>query len=250
MKSVKSFFTMGRITFAPRWVPTLAALVFFPLLLWLGMWQWQRAEYKQALLDHYNQQSGQGPLTLAEALKDPEGFRYFPLKAQGHYLSQHQFLQDNQFYEHQVGYYVLTPFITDTQQVILVNRGWIPKTLPLKALELPANTVTIEGRVGTMPSRTFHLGENLLSQTAWPRVIQVLKGPELSSTLGQKLEPIVFLLNPSETSGFARNWQPTGLSPEKHRGYALQWFAFATLLVVLFLVLNIKKRGKHEGRKA
>ena len=59
--------------------------------------------------------------------------------------------------------------------------------------------------------------------------------------MGKNLEPVILLLNPGEPRGFARDWQPQGLSPEKHRGYALQWFAFATLLGGLFLVLNLRK---------
>jgi surfeit locus 1 family protein len=156
-------------------------------------------------------------------------------------LNENQFLQDNQFYQHQVGYFVLTPFVTDSQKVILVNRGWVPKDLHKDKLILGAEPQTLKGRVSAAPTRTFHLGENLRGAAAWPRVIQVIKIDELSSVLGKTLDPVILLLNPEEPRGFARDWQPQGLSPEKHRGYALQWFAFAALLAVLFLVLNIKK---------
>lgn len=238
------------MTFKPTLWPILGVIVFLPLLISLGIWQWHRADYKQALLEHYSEQSGKTALTLEQALKDPEGFRYFTLNVRGHYLNEHQFLQDNQFYQHQVGYYVLSPFITDSKHVILVNRGWVHKTVTQEQLQLSPQVVSLEGRVSLIPSRTFHLGDNFLSQTDWPRLIQVIKAPELSAALGLQLEPVILLLNPNEPNGFARDWQPTGLPPEKHRGYALQWFAFATLLVVLFLALNIKRRGHHANTKA
>jgi surfeit locus 1 family protein len=246
---MKSSTSPSRITFKPTFWPTLGTLIFLPLLISLGIWQWHRAEYKQRLLDHYSAQRGQASLTLQQSLKDPEGFRYFPLTVHGHYLTEHQFLQDNQFYQHQVGYYVLTPFMTDSKQIILVNRGWVPKNLPHEQLQLTSQPFTLEGRVSAAPRRTFHLGENFTGDMTWPRVMQVLKIKELSTALGQPVEPLILLLGPQQPAGFARDWQPQGLSPEKHRGYALQWFAFATLLVVLFLVLNIKRRGQYERGK-
>jgi len=238
------------MTFKPTFWPTLGTIIVFPILIALGIWQWQRAEYKAALLAHYNNQSGKTTLTLEQALKDPEGLRYFTLRVRGQYLNEHQFLQDNQFHQHQVGYYVLTPFVTDSKRVILVNRGWVHKAIPQQQLQLSSQVVSLVGRVSVMPSRTFYLGENVLNPTIWPRLIQVIKGPELSAALGHQLEPVILLLDPGEPNGFVRDWQPTGLPPEKHRGYALQWFAFATLLVVLFLVLNIKRRGHHANTQA
>lgn len=238
-----------KLRFKPTLWPTLGAIILLPMLISLGLWQWHRAEYKQQLLDHYTQQ-GQAPLTIDEALKDPEGFRYFPLRLHGHYLPDKQFLQDNQFYEHQVGYYVLTPFITDSQQILLVNRGWITKQLPHSQLELSSKPTTLTGRVSAPPTRTFHLGDNFTNHSSsWPKVMQVIKLGELSSALSQPLQPILLLLNPDQSDGFVRDWQPQGLPPEKHRAYSLQWFALATLLVVLFIVLNIRQRNSYDRRK-
>jgi surfeit locus 1 family protein len=230
-----------KISFKPSLWPTLGTLIFLPLCISLGIWQWHRAEYKEHLLDHYSTQSGRPPLTLEQALKDPEGFRYFAISVQGHYLTQTQFLQENQFYQHQIGYYVLTPFLTNSNKIILVNRGWVPKEKLKEPLSLSAKPQTVSGRVSVAPRRSFHLGENLKNGTTWPRQFQVIKIDELSTALGKNIEPLIVLLNPQAPDGFARDWQPQGLSPEKHRGYALQWFAFASLIVILFLALNLKR---------
>ncbi len=231
-------------SFRPTLWPTVATLIFLPLFISLGLWQWHRAEYKQHLMDHYSAKSAQTGLSLERALLDPEGFRYYRLKLQGHYMAQRQFLQENQFNEHRLGYYVLTPFLADSGQLILINRGWVPREFNQKDLNLNSSPLALEGRVSVAPSRTFHLGKNLKNSDAWPRQIQVIKIDELSSALGQKIEPLIVLLNPDEPAGFARNWQPQGLPPEKHRGYALQWFAFAALLAILFLSLNLKRKTR------
>lgn len=37
------------------------------------------------------------------------------------------------------------------------------------------------------------------------------------------------------------NWQPAASGPEKHYGYAFQWFAMAAALTILFIVVNLSK---------
>lgn len=240
------FKLIKHFSFRPTFWPTLATLILLPLFIWLGLWQWHRAEYKQLLLDNYSFQAGQTALSLEQALQDPEGFRYFKLEVQGHYLNQKQFLQENAYrndtpnYEEKLGCYAITPFLTDSGKVILVNRGWVPKDINQSQLQLSENTVTLKGRVSIAPTRTFYLGENIRTPNAWPCRIQVIKIKELSDLLGQKIEPVILLLNPQEPHGFVRHWQPQGLPPEKHRGYALQWFAFAALLSLLFIMLNLR----------
>ena len=61
----------------------------------------------------------------------------------------------------------------------------------------------------------------------------------LAKGLHIELAPRVLRLDPALPLGYARdlNVLPNTLSPERHRGYALQWFglASATFLIVLFL---------------
>ncbi len=236
-----------KIVFKPGILPTLATLVLLPVLLSLGMWQWHRADYKRGLQKAYAEQSDTSPLSLAEALSDPEGRRYFPLSISGHYLADRQFLVDNQFYQHQLGYYVLTPFVTDDGKTLLVNRGWVAREAAGK-IQLGEGHLRLKGRVGTAPAKTFLLGENIYPGSTWPKTIQAIKLPDLSASLNTPLEPVILLLSPLAANGFTREWQPQGLTPEKHMGYAVQWFAFATLLMVLFVVLNLKKRDEHESK--
>lgn len=236
-----------RIVFKPGLLPTIATLVLLPILLSLGMWQWHRADFKRALQKAYAEQRDHQPLTLTEAIRDPNGLRYFPLSISGHYVSGQQFLLDNQFYQHQIGYYVLTPFVTDEGKTLLVNRGWVARA-DAHHFKIDDNHRTLTGRVGTAPKKTFLLGENIHPSATWPKTIQAIKLPDLSQSLNTPLEPVILLLSPLAEGGFTRDWQPQGLTPEKHMGYAVQWFAFATLLVVLFVSLNLKKRDEHESK--
>ena len=50
------------------------------------------------------------------------------------------------------------------------------------------------------------------------------------------------LLDASQAEGFERNWQArTNFGPQRHIGYAVQWFAFAFAAVVIYLLLSFKR---------
>jgi cytochrome oxidase assembly protein ShyY1 len=69
----------------------------------------------------------------------------------------------------------------------------------------------------------------------------------LSKGLGIELGPRVLRLDPALPMGYARdlNALPNTLSPERHRGYALQWFGLAAATLGFALYLTF--RGKRYG---
>ncbi|HVF35748.1 MAG TPA: SURF1 family cytochrome oxidase biogenesis protein, partial [Candidatus Saccharimonadia bacterium] len=75
----------------------------------------------------------------------------------------------------------------------------------------------------------------------WPR----LDLERLAQSLDEPIEPAIVRLDDAAAHGFDRAWQPLAntLPPERHRGYALQWFALAaTVLVVAGVVAFRRKR--------
>ena len=65
----------------------------------------------------------------------------------------------------------------------------------------------------------------------------------LEEAEGQPLYPQLILLDAAVADGYLRDWQPTGLSYERHLGYAVQWYALAATLAVLYVVVGLRKRG-------
>ncbi|HOX72536.1 MAG TPA: SURF1 family protein, partial [Dokdonella sp.] len=59
--------------------------------------------------------------------------------------------------------------------------------------------------------------------------------------LGRPIDTRVLLLDADAASGFVREWTPQILPPERHRGYAFQWFCFALASVVIFIVLHWRR---------
>ncbi|CAG0878777.1 unnamed protein product [Cyprideis torosa] len=88
--------------------------------------------------------------------------------------------------------------------------------------------------LGFLPSKGYTIGESFdKTQEQWPKVIQYLDYPRMADVLGASvIEGVVQLDNPIGTA-YPKLWKPVAFGPEKHIGYALQWFAVAlTLLMV------------------
>src|SRR5260370_22993896 len=52
------------------------------------------------------------------------------------------------------------------------------------------------------------------------------------------------LLDPAEPDGSVRSWAPPGFPPMRHIGYAVQWFALALTLLVIYVVTNLRRNAE------
>ena len=49
------------------------------------------------------------------------------------------------------------------------------------------------------------------------------------------------LLDAGIAAGYLREWQPPGVPASRHLSYAVQWWGFGVLLLVLYFALNLRK---------
>ncbi len=239
---------LGHFEFRPERVPTVATVLLLALLLWLGFWQLERAAQKAAWVEQHGANVGDVPLQLNAEVAALDDFRFRTVLATGRYLGARQILLDNQVHEGQVGYHVYTPFHLEAEKaVILVNRGWVPLGVTRDVLpQIPVATDrrTITGMLNRPPSVGIRL--QAPASTAWPRVVQYVDPEALGASLGYKTLPRVVWLDPSEPNGFVREWKIVAFGPERHRGYAVQWFALAAALVIIYFVVNIRRVGVSQ----
>jgi len=67
----------------------------------------------------------------------------------------------------------------------------------------------------------------------------------LAKKLTYPLMPFQIELDKDQQSGFKRDWQTTTVMlPEQHIAYAIQWFALAFTLTILFIGYSFKKNDK------
>ena len=210
----------------------------------LGRWQWHRAAEKQALDARFRAGSEQLiDLGTSSTLALP---RYQRVRARGRFDGAHQFLLDNQSHNGHAGIEALTPLRLEDGRTLLVNRGWVPwqtmrSQLPQVALQA-SEPVVITGRLDELPVVGLALGHAAPPEDAsWPKLTSFPRMPELAEALGKPLESRQLLLDAGEPDGYVRDWQVSGLGATRHMAYALQWWAFAALAVVLYLVLNLRR---------
>ncbi len=236
------FSAFGR-RFTPTWPITLLALVVFLAFVGLGRWQWHRGAAKQATWDEY--QRDLPPVHVAEPDLDRIE-RFTRLELDGHFEPRQQFLLDNRSHAGQPGYEVLTPFRLASGSVVLVNRGWVPFSgyrdrLPDIALA-SAERRRISGRIEELPVPGLASGRAPPpTDASWPKLTSFPTQAELEAALGTKTTRRLLLLDPGLADGYVREWSPPGLPPDRHFSYAIQWWGFAVVLLVLYFGLNFRK---------
>lgn len=231
-------------TFQAQWKFILLTLLFLALFTLLGCWQLHRAQFKRELEQDFAKQLHAAPLNIAEVIPHPDRFKYYPLEVRGYFDNAHSFLLENKYHDHQLGYEVVTPLnIPGEKTQILVNRGWVLASLQRNILpQLPpvSGLQTVKGQV-YVPEKAFILGATFEQTKNWPLRAQALRLSDFSKTLGTPLFPFMVLLDPKQPNGFLRDWHPVTMPAYKHLGYAVQWFSFGIVLMIIFLVRHTKK---------
>jgi surfeit locus 1 family protein len=228
----------------PAWPLTVLALVLCIAFAGLGRWQMHRAQARQAQWDAFARGADQ-ILPLGEAKLESVA-RFARVSLTGHLGPDRQFLLDNRSHGGAPGYEVLTPLELADDRVVLVDRGWVAFTGSRARLPdisfAPQERVTLMGRVDDLPSAGLAFGRAPPALAgSWPRLTAYPSMPELSRALGRTLETRILLLDPGAADGYVRDWQPPGLPPARHWGYAIQWWCFAAALVVLWIVLAVRR---------
>lgn len=242
--SILSNSPTSRRGFSPPWSLTLGAILLCALFIRLGFWQWDRGNTRQAEWNAFTHGADKAvPLDL-RGMADVARFQRVILA--GQYDPAHQFLLDNRTHNGNPGYEVLTPLNRPDGRVVLVDRGWVAFTgsrqkLPDVSLE-SQGPVTLMGRSDDLPAAGLAAGRAAPPvDGGWPKVTSYPTIGELSTAFGQPVEPRILLLDAREPNGYVRDWHPPGMQPVRHWSYAIQWWAFAVVVIIFWAVVSRKK---------
>jgi cytochrome oxidase assembly protein ShyY1 len=230
-------------------------LVIIAMLASLGVWQLQRAGEKRTIEIALRERSNSAPFWVGDAPLQVLNSEYRKGIAQGRFDNEHTMFLDNQIYQGQAGYYVLTPLrLVRSESAILINRGWVPINLyrqQLPQVDAPSSLVTVHGTLRRPSQAPFFLGgEESWKSAGWPKLIQYVDFKKLQLEVGYPLQPLVLQLASDEPYGFIRPWLSPVLTmgPQRHIAYAIQWFAMALIAVVIFAVLYRREFGSRKQR--
>jgi cytochrome oxidase assembly protein ShyY1 len=238
----------------------LFAIAAFALFARLGFWQLDRRGEKQAMLDAVaSVLADRTAHPLAARVADPlpggdDGVaqQYAWVAGPGAFLDRPAVLLDNQQRDGRVGVRAYRAFLPDGARTpVLVELGWRPlpgdRTMP--ATPRPEGTLTLEGLLLPPPS------PGLAATTVAPQpdgtlLATGLRLPEVAAAMGlPALAPRVFRPDPALPLGYARDLDilPNTLPPEKHLGYAVQWFGLAAAVLVTALLLAWRARRRRPN---
>lgn len=239
-------------SFAPGRTLTLLVLLLLPLTVALGVWQLQRASYKQTLLDLLAapavQISSAADLSSSDPLfsSDPTQGQAGALERAravlaGHFVQGRDLLLDNSPKNGAPGLAVISPFQLSGGGTVLVFRGWLPaighrrdfaSALPPLSAKAALAPDGLRVELSPPPGSLLTSGE---ASAGWPKLIVRLDMDEASGWLQRPLAPLVaWSLQP--VGALPLPQRPSqGFSPARHFGYALQWFSLAGVLLIAWL---------------
>ena len=247
----------GSAYFRFNWKLTLFTVLLLPALVRLGFWQLEREQEKIQLQNLYTERQQQAPADLhsldQQSFDQQKDLQYRQVSVAGSYDNAHIFLLDNKIYQGQVGYEIIVPLVTDDGAVVFINRGWLPQgeyRAQLPDVPLISGPVELSGSVYVAVGEQLVLGTDVAT-AGWPKVIQTLDTSSLFMLAGYKPElrlfPYSVRINENSPGALTRYWPVISTTPEKHRAYAVQWFAMAVVLLGLYLYTGFRpESGKRE----
>jgi surfeit locus 1 family protein len=211
----------------------------------LGFWQLDRADQKRTI-EASIQKANTGVVELIINQNELLNKEYYEVRLQGSYVSDKQFIYDNQIVDQASGYYVLTPFVlTGQSNAIMINRGFIPWNGRRDQLDdIAVDSAFREVKIQvSRPIKRIELKTSDISNQ-FPVLIQAIDFDVIEEISSTSFVDVIGLLDPSSDDGFVRKWEPYTGSIEKHIGYAIQWFLMALVLGIIGIRIGLKQRKK------
>jgi len=238
------------LRFSPGWKMTLFTGGFLPVLVTLGLWQLDRETEKIALQALYDFRQDSPAQPVSDIDWSETDLSYQKVQVTGQFDNERYFLLDNRIQGGRVGYEVLMPFISANGEPLILNRGWIAQgetRAQLPELEPVLERVSVVGSIYVPLSEPFMLS-NIpeTSASIWPLVVQKIDISEWSNLLELPLPPFSVRLAADSPGALQVDWQTINMLPEKHRGYAVQWFTMALALLVMYLYYGTRNPTNRE----
>jgi len=212
----------------------LFVIIFVTIFCALGTWQLYRLQWKLELISEITFGLDSSPIEYSNSIKK----NYQRVSAKG------KFNFDEQIYLYSLnnngkpGYDVITPFRTNKNENVLVNRGWIKKELknnPIinKNIE---DEQKIIGLLRKIYKPNIFKPDNDLKNNIWFSI----NLEDLKVTSGERFNEFVIFLEDNQ----AKTPIPRKISidvPNNHLKYAITWYAISISIIFYYLYFRRKK---------
>ncbi|CAB4609960.1 unannotated protein [freshwater metagenome] len=235
---------MWRRLFSPKWLCIhIGVLALLVLMINLGFWQLHRLDAKRAFNSQVTARSTFEPVPVSKILtKDAEvtSLEWRKVIVEGIYVPSESVTIINRSQDGSAGYDSLVPLRTTADEVILVNRGFVP--LSMKPPIAPSGTVQVMGYLRQSQNRSALGAVDSSDKNATefqrfdiPRISQVVTGNIAS----------MFLQRITENPATGQQWPAIVALPEldegTHFSYAMQWFFFSLVALTAWVIVIRRK---------
>ena len=228
-----------------------AAALGMALTFSLGMWQVGRGAEKLALQAAKDQRTAM-PVLDGRSLTDDisatalQGLMHRQMVLKGRWLKENTVYLDNRQMNGRAGFYVMTPMrLESTGQVVLVQRGWVPRAFndrqALPLTETPEGVVEVTGTLAPWPSRLYDFGGVEVGALR-----QNLDLSTFRQQTGLDLKNFSLIQTGAASEGLLRDWPVVATGVEKHQGYAFQWFGLCALIASLYVWFQIVQARRKK----
>ena len=204
----------------------------------LGEWQSRRAEAKRAAAIELERAERAASIELTPPALDAAALVHKRVAARGVFIADRTMLLANRLRRGRPGYEVVTPLrFSQSQWHVLVNRGWLAAIQGAPPeVRTPGGEQRIVGIALARLPRALEAGP--------PGAGDVRQNVDLAAfaaETGLELAPVVIEQHSAMDDGLARDWPRVDLGIERNESYALQWYSFAALALVLGVIMSFRR---------
>ncbi len=244
---------------APGWrgllFPAIAAAPVFAILVGLGVWQLERAAWKESLIARVEAGLAADPVAAPGPEAWPEldlqSVEYTPVDVSGVFDHGREIRVVHTLVEPKgpvggIGYQVFTPFRTDAGWWVYVNRGFVPnerRDPATRAAGQIAGETEVSGLLRAPSNRSWFMPSDDIAGNAW-----FSRDPALfaaaSGLAADQVAPYIIdaRYDPDLPGGLPQGGETIVVFPNNHLQYALTWFGLAAVLAGVFVAFAIKRR--------
>lgn len=237
---------------------TLLVIIGAIVLCRLGIWQLDRLAQRRAINATIAARMADPVVPLTAALAAADGQEYRHVEARGVFDPSHEIVLRNRALDGAPGMHVLTPLhLSGSDAAVLIDRGWLPQSQSdagvRQAYGAPAGEVVVIGQL-RRSQENFGAPYDPAFSAERPRLdawfhVDIAR---IAQQTGYALLPMFVEQLPAPGDPpLPRRDPTTDLGQGPHLSYAIQWFAFALILVVGYVAFVHQQRRKSaEGSRA
>ena len=238
--------------FKPVFWPTVFFVFSFTILLSLGTWQVKRLIWKNDLISFYLKQSANNIINLHKENFVSEEIEYRKVRLIGKFLNKKEVHITGKTYEGNAGFHVVTPFLMQNGNYVLVNRGWVSenyKEAKSRSFSLINEETSVIGIIRYPQKKGYFVPENEPDNGFW----FTIKPTEIKKHLKFDKETFIIKFYVDALRQEKKINLPIGIKEKinirnQHLSYAITWYSLAIVLMIIYLSYHYSE-GKLRIRK-